>query len=44
MVLVRHPNGIKRSSFFQKDVASIHLPSFVKIVKIRAKSSGKDVH
>jgi bifunctional non-homologous end joining protein LigD len=30
MVLVRHPNGIKRGGFFQKNVASIHLPSFVR--------------
>ncbi len=44
MVLVRHPNGIKAGSFFQKNVASIHLPSFVKTVKIRAKSTGRDVH
>jgi bifunctional non-homologous end joining protein LigD len=43
MVLVRHPNGTKGVSFFQKNVASIHLPSFVKTVKIRAKSTGKDV-
>lgn len=44
MVLVRHPNGIKGASFFQKNVASIHLPSFVKTVRIRAKSTGRDVH
>ncbi|MEZ5822933.1 MAG: non-homologous end-joining DNA ligase [Xanthobacteraceae bacterium] len=44
MVLVRHPNGIKGASFFQKNVASIHLPSFVRTVKIRARSTGRDVH
>ncbi len=44
MVLVRHANGIKGGSFFQKNVAAIHLPPFVKTVKIRAKSTGKNVH
>ncbi|MBI5319485.1 non-homologous end-joining DNA ligase [Bradyrhizobium sp.] len=44
MVLVRHPNGIKGASFFQKNVASIHLPSYVKTVRIRARSTGRDVH
>lgn len=44
MVLVRHPNGIKGGSFFQKNVASIHLPSFVRTVKIRARSTGRNVH
>lgn len=44
MVLVRHPDGIKGGSFFQKNVAAIHLPPFVKTVKIRAKSTGRDVH
>jgi bifunctional non-homologous end joining protein LigD len=44
MVLVRHPSGIKGGSFFQKNAVSIHLPSFVKTVKIRAKSTGKDVY
>ncbi|MFZ2155368.1 MAG: non-homologous end-joining DNA ligase [Bradyrhizobium sp.] len=43
MVLVRHPNGIKGGGFFQKNVASIHLPSFVRTVKIRAKSTGRNV-
>lgn len=43
MVLVRHPNGIRAGSFFQKNVAAIHLPSFVKTVKIRAKSTGRNV-
>ena len=43
MVLVRHPNGIKGGSFFQKNVASIHLPSFVRTVTIRAKSTGRNV-
>lgn len=44
MVLVRHPNGIKGVSFFQKNVASIHLPSYVKTVSVRAKSTGRYVH
>jgi bifunctional non-homologous end joining protein LigD len=44
MVLVRHPDGIKGGSFFQKNVAAIHLPPFVKTVKIRAKSTGRNVH
>ena len=44
MVLVRHPNGIKGGSFFQKNVAAIHLPSFVKTVSVRAKSTGRNVH
>lgn len=44
MVLVRHPNGIKGASFFQKNVGSIHLPSFVQTVRIRASSTGRDVH
>lgn len=44
MVLVRHPNGIKKGSFFQKNVASIHLPAFVKTVNIRARSTGRNVH
>jgi bifunctional non-homologous end joining protein LigD len=43
MVLVRHPNGIRGGSFFQKNVASIHLPSFVSTVKIRARSTGRNV-
>lgn len=43
MVLVRHPNGIKGGSFLQKNVAGIHLPSFVSTMKIRAKSTGRRV-
>src|ERR1700693_5198895 len=44
MVLNRHPNGIKGASFFQKNVDPRHLPSFVKTVTIRAKSTGRNVH
>ncbi len=44
MVLNRHPNGISGASFFQKNVDPRHLPSFVKTVTIRAKSTGRNVH
>lgn len=43
MVLVRHPDGIKGGGFFQKNASSIRLPSFVKTVSIRAKSTGRNV-
>jgi bifunctional non-homologous end joining protein LigD len=44
MVLARHPNGIRRESFFQKNVNLRHLPSFVKTIAIRAKSTGRNIH
>lgn len=44
MVLVRHPNGIKGASFFQKNVGAIRLPPYVKTVGIRARSTGRYVH
>jgi bifunctional non-homologous end joining protein LigD len=44
MVLNRHPNGIRGASFFQKNVDPRHLPSFVKTIAIRAKSTGRNVH
>jgi bifunctional non-homologous end joining protein LigD len=44
MVLNRHPNGIRGASFFQKNVNPKYLPSFVKSVAIRAKSTGRNVH
>ena len=44
MVLNRHPNGIKGASFFQKNVDPKHLPSFVKTIGIRAKSTRRMVH
>ncbi|MCC6947371.1 MAG: non-homologous end-joining DNA ligase [Bradyrhizobiaceae bacterium] len=43
MVLARHPNGIRGGGFFQKNVATLHLPPFVKTISIRAKSTGRNV-
>jgi len=44
MVLNRHPNGIKGSSFFQKNVDPNHLPQFVRTFPMRAKSTQRTVH
>lgn len=44
LVLNRYPNGIAGVNFFQKNVDPKHLPSFVKSVPVRAKSTGRIVH
>lgn len=41
--LLRQPDGIDGESFFQKDVNHTP-PDWVKTIKIRAKSTGEDVH
>jgi len=41
--LLRHPNGIEGESFFQKDVDHTP-PKWLKTIKIRAESTGEDVH
>ena len=42
MVMNRHPNGIAKPNFFQKDSRELELPHFVKTMTIRAES-GKRV-
>jgi bifunctional non-homologous end joining protein LigD len=44
LVLVRHPNGVKGESFFQKNVDTRHLPKFSSSVSVRARSTGRNVH
>ncbi len=41
--LNRHPNGIEGESFFQKDIAEMELPPFMKTTIIRSESAGKIV-
>lgn len=41
--LNRHPHGIEGESFFQKDVSNIHLPSWVKTVKIKSESEQRTI-
>lgn len=41
--LNRYPEGIEGFHFFQKDLGDQRLPSFVKTIDIRAKSTGKNV-
>ncbi|WP_165864885.1 DNA ligase D [Rufibacter latericius] len=40
--LLRHPNGITKPGFFQKD-AGEHAPDWVQTTSIKAESTGKDV-
>lgn len=39
--LLRHPNGIDKPGFFQKDID--HTPDWVRTVALQAESTGKDV-
>ncbi len=39
--LLRHPNGITKPGFFQKDID--HTPDWVRTVSLRAESTGQDV-
>ncbi|MFD2247846.1 DNA ligase D [Pontibacter ruber] len=39
--LLRHPNGIAKPGFFQKDID--HTPDWVRTVALRAESTGQDV-
>jgi bifunctional non-homologous end joining protein LigD len=39
--LLRHPNGITKPGFFQKDID--HTPDWVRTVALRAESTGQDV-
>jgi bifunctional non-homologous end joining protein LigD len=41
MNLLRHPNGITGTSFFQKDVGRQKLPDFVETASIRSESTGE---
>lgn len=41
--LLRHPNGIRRESFFQKDAAE-NAPSFVTNQKIYSESNDKEIN
>lgn len=41
--LNRHPHGIEGESFFQKDVSNIHLPDWVKTVKIKSESEQRTI-
>ncbi len=43
MVMNRHPNGITKPGFFQKDSSELHLPDFVDTIKIHSVSDGKTV-
>lgn len=42
-VLLRHPNGIKGESFFQKD-AGQGIPDWIKTIEIPAESTGKKIN
>lgn len=44
MVLNRHPNGIDKPSFFQKDVDPATLPSFVKTTIVHSESTDADIN
>ncbi len=44
VVMKRFPEGIDHESFFQKNVTNKHLPSFVRLATIPAKTIDKDVH
>lgn len=44
MVLNRHPNGINKPSFFQKDSASGNLPDFVRTTVIHSESTDADIN
>lgn len=44
VVMKRFPDGIRRQSFFQKNVVDEHMPKFVKMARIPAKTIAKDVH
>ncbi len=41
--LLRHPNGIKAQSFFQKDAAD-NVPSFIKNQKVHSESNNKEIN
>jgi len=44
MVLNRHPNGITKPSFFQKDVDTDKLPDFVRTTIVHSESTDADIH
>lgn len=44
MVLNRHPNGITKPGFFQKDVGPTHLPGFVRTTLVHSESTDEDIH
>ncbi|MGE5540926.1 MAG: DNA ligase D [Bacillota bacterium] len=44
MVLNRHPNGIDKPNFYQKDVDPDPLPDFVSTKAIYSESNGKDIN
>lgn len=44
LVLLRHPNGIRGESFFQKNIDPRRLPDSRSSVAIRARSTGRMVH
>src|SRR3989344_9073956 len=43
MVMNRHPDGITKPDFFQKDSSELKLPNFVYTIKIHSESDGKKV-
>jgi bifunctional non-homologous end joining protein LigD len=44
MVLNRHPNGINKPSFFQKDSATGNLPDFVRTTVVHSESTDADIN
>jgi len=44
MVLNRHPNGITKPGFYQKDVDPSSLPSFVKTTVVHSESTDEDIN
>lgn len=44
LVLNRHPNGINKPGFFQKDVDPSSLPSFVKTTVVHSESTDADIN
>ena len=44
MVMNRFPEGVEHGSFFQKNIIDTHVPKFLKLVTIPARTIKKDVH
>ncbi|MBV9159946.1 MAG: non-homologous end-joining DNA ligase, partial [Candidatus Kaiserbacteria bacterium] len=43
MVLNRHPNGIEKPGFFQKDSSDLNLPDFVETTMVHSESNDKEI-
>ncbi|MBV9349274.1 MAG: DNA ligase D, partial [Patescibacteria group bacterium] len=43
LVLFRHPNGIDKAGFFQKDSSDLNLPDFVHTTMVHSESNDKEI-